>query len=280
MITDTSDIKTKIGEAGLVARQVSRLMTFYRKYENSILALTTFSLFMILWELIPTLGLIKPLFTSSPSRIFTAGQWLWAHGLWNDILVSTTEFSIGFALAIIVGVPLGVALGWYRRVQAMFDPFITTLYATPRVALLPLLILWLGIGINSKIAVVFLGAIFPILINVIAGMRTIEETLLKCARSFGASDRQIFTTLALPSSVPFIVAGMRLAVGRGLVGVVVGELVASTAGIGHMMSIAGSTFQTDKVFVGIILLAGFGYLLTELLKRLEARFESWRPERN
>ena len=138
------------------------------------------------------------------------------------------------------------------------------------------MILWLGIGIKSKIAVVFLGAIFPILVNIISGMSTIDKTLLKCARAFGATDRQIFTTLALPSSIPFLIAGMRLAVGRGLVGVVVGELVASTAGIGHMMSIAGATFQTDKVFVGIFILSGSGVLMTELLKRVERYVARWR----
>jgi NitT/TauT family transport system permease protein len=124
---------------------------------------------------------------------------------------------------------------------------------------------------------VFLGAFFPLVVNVMAGVKTVDETLLKCARSFGATDRQVFTKLALPTSVPFLVAGMRLALGRGLVGVVVGEMLASTAGVGHMMTLAGDTFQTDKVFVGLILLAVFGYTLTELLKWLEKRFESWRP---
>ena len=250
--------------------------SFYQRHEERILSWTSLIIFLLLWELIPALGLVKPLFTSSPSRIVKAAIWLFGHGLWYDIWVSATEFWIGFLLAVLIGVPFGIALGWYRRLYVIFDLFISALYATPRVALLPILILWLGIGIKSKIAVVFLGAIFPILVNVIAGMSTIDQTLLKCARSFGATDRQIFITLAIPSSIPFLIAGMRLAVGRGLVGVVVGELVASTAGVGHMMSIAGATFQTDKVFVGIILLSGTGVLLTELLKRVELRVAKWR----
>ena len=143
--------------------------------------------------------------------------------------------------------------------------------------LLPLLILWLGIGIESKIAIVFLGAIFPIVMNVMAGMRTLDEHLLRCARSFGATDRQILLTIALPSTLPFLIAGIRLAVGRALIGVVVGELVASTAGIGHMMAMASASFQTDKVFVGVMILAATGYGLTELLSRAEAHFERWRP---
>jgi len=252
--------------------------SLYKRYEHSLLAAVGVITFIALWELLPALGLVRPLFTSSPSRILMAARWLAANGLWNDITISATEFSIGFSLAVLVGVPLGVLLGWYRRWHALFDPFITMLYTTPRVALLPLLILWLGIGLASKIAVIFLGALFPILMNVIAGMRTIDETLLMCARSFGARDRKIFTTLALPSSVPFTLVGLRIGVGRALVGVVVGEMVASTGGIGHMMSVAGSTFQTDKVFVGIILIASFGYAITSLLNRLERRFNCWRPQ--
>lgn len=223
--------------------------------------------------------MVKPIFTSSPTRILKAAQWLSEHGLWNDIRVSASEFLIGFFFAVLIGIPLGILLGWYKRLNAMIDPFITALNATPRVALLPLIILWLGIGTQSIVAVVFLGAIFPILLNVMAGVKTIDDELLRCARSFGATDRQIFTTLAIPTSVPFIIAGMRLAVGRGLVGVVVGELLASNAGIGFMMNRAGATFQTDKVIVGLVIIALSGYLLTEMLRRLESHYEYWRPGR-
>ncbi|MFQ5855958.1 MAG: ABC transporter permease [Anaerolineae bacterium] len=278
-MTKTVDVEGRAGEAEAPGRVLPRLPTFYRNYENAILAVVTVTVFLIVWELVPRLGLVKPLLVSSPTRIVKAAQWLFAHGFMDDIRVSAIEFVVGYALAVLSGIPLGILLGWYRRVNAMFDPFVSALYATPRVALLPLLILWLGIGVESKMAVVFLGAFFPVLVNTLAGVRTIDEMLLKCARSFGANDRQIFITLALPSSVPFVITGMRLGAGRGLVGVVVGELVAATAGVGYMMSIAGATFQTDKVFVGIILLAGSGYVLVEILKRLEARFESWRPER-
>ncbi|MEM8859923.1 MAG: ABC transporter permease [Chloroflexota bacterium] len=245
--------------------------------ENRLLSWGALIAFLIVWELIPLFEWVNPIFTSSPSRIFTAAKWLFANGFWHDIQVSATEFGWGLLLAIVIGVPFGIALGWYERLHAIFNFFISALYATPRVALLPILILWLGIGIKSKIAVIFLGAIFPILVNVMAGMSTIDPNLLKSARAFGASDRQIFTTLALPSSIPFFIAGLRLAVGRGLVGVVVGELIASTAGVGHMMRVAGATFQTDKVFVGIIILSGSGVIMTELLRAIERYFAKWRP---
>lgn len=249
-----------------------------RKQEDALLGFATLLAFLLGWELLAWSGWVKPLFISSPSRIWRAAQWLFAHGLWSDIRVSLVEFSGGFALALLVGAPIGLALGWYQRLRAMFDPLLSALYATPRVALVPLLILWLGIGVPSKIAIVFLGAVFPILINVSAGLRLLDETLVRCARAFGANDWQLFVTVALPSALPFLIVGMKLAVGRALVGVVVGELVASTAGVGHMMSVAGATFQTDKVFVGVIMLGGFGWALTALIGRLEARFNAWRPE--
>lgn len=244
-----------------------------------LLSLLSVVIFLALWELLPALGLVKPLFTSSPSRIVAAFGELAQGRLLHDLWVSGTEFVLGVSLAIVVGIPAGVMLGWDTRVRAIFGPYVSALYAVPRVALMPLLILWLGIGIYSKVAVVFLGAVFPILVNTMTGMRVLDESLVRCARAFGASDRQVLMTVALPSAVPFILAGLRLGVGRGLVGVVVGELVASQAGIGNMMSRAGATFQTDKVFVGVIILAGFGWGLTALLEALERRFDSWRPQR-
>lgn len=241
-----------------------------------LLSLATLVVFLGTWELLPALGWIDPFFISSPSRILRAANWLFAHGFWHDIWVSLSEFGLGMLLAILLGIGSGLILGWYRILDAMFEPFITMLNAMPRVALLPIIILWLGIGIESKVAAVFLGAFFPIIINVMKGVNTVDENLLMCARSFNARDSQIFSSIVLPSSVPYIVAGLHIAVGRGLVGVVIGELLASQAGVGHMISMASTTFQTDKVFVGVLLLAAFGYILTELLKQMEKRFESWR----
>ncbi|MFN2135818.1 MAG: ABC transporter permease [Candidatus Promineifilaceae bacterium] len=201
-------------------------------------------------------------------------------GFAHDIGVTLVEFSLGFGLAVVIGIPFGIMLGWNPIFQAIFEPFVTTLYSVPRIALMPLIILWLGIGLYSKVAVVFLGAVFPIIVSVYAGMHTLDDMLVRCARAFGATGRQLLRTVALPSTVPFMISGMRLGVGRALVGVIVAEFVASQAGVGHMMARAGATFQTDKVFVGVLLLATIGLALTGLLKRLEARFESWRPVTN
>lgn len=246
--------------------------------ERALLGTLSVLLALAAWEAAGRLRLVDPLFISSPSRIAAAGIELFASGgLWNDLRVSGVEFLVGFALSVLVGIPLGLVMGWYRRVAYVLDPFVNAFYATPRVALLPLVVIWVGIGIWSKIAIVFLGAVFPVLLSTYSGVRTTDARLLRAARSFGADDLQIFRTLILPGSVPFIITGLRLGVGRALIGVVVGELYAATAGIGFLISVAGNSFQTDKVFVGVFLIAVVGIASMELLARLERRFERWRP---
>ena len=252
------------------------LARFFSVSRDFWIGLTSFGVFLIVWEALPALGWADPFFTSSPSRIVAAAQAMFAKGFMEDILVSLTEFFWGMLIATLTGILLGLLIGWYQTLYAMLEPFITLLNAAPRVALIPIIILWLGIGMQSKVAAVVLGAFFPLVISVMKSVRTLDENLLRCARSYGANDAQVFRTLILPNSVPFIVAGLHIAIGRGLVGVVIGELLASKAGVGHVMAIASSTFQTDKLFVGLVILAGFGYLLTKLVEFAEHYFDAWR----
>jgi NitT/TauT family transport system permease protein len=178
-----------------------------------------------------------------------------------------------------VGVVLGVIIGWYRRVSMVCDPFLNALYATPRVALIPLILIWFGIGMWSKVFIVFINAVFPVLINTIGGVRAIDADLLRAARAFCASDWQIFTTVAIPGAVPFILTGVRQAVALGLIGVVVGEMFGGSEGIGYMVNYGGQTFQTDTVFLGVVIIAFAGIVLTSLAEQLEKHFSRWRPER-
>jgi NitT/TauT family transport system permease protein len=259
---------------GMTAPQESA----WAKYENALLGGGAVLIFLAFWETAVTLGWVNPLFTSSPSRIARTAYQLFADGsIFYDLQVSGLEFVTGFGLAVIVGVPLGILMGWYRRLNAVLDPFVSALYATPRIALLPLVMIWFGIGIGSKIAIVFLSSVFPILVNTITGVRTINADFVKVARSFGSNDRQIFLTVALPSSVPLLLTGLRLGLGHALIGIVVGEMYGATAGLGFLIAVAGARFQTDKVMVGIIIIACLGIALTELLRVIERRFERWRP---
>jgi NitT/TauT family transport system permease protein len=246
--------------------------------ERLLIGVVSVGLFLAAWEIVARTGAIHPLFISSPTAIVAAARRLWASGeLSRHVAASGTEFLIGCLLAAVIGVPLGLAAGWYRRLNYALDPFLAAFYATPRVALLPLIILWVGLGLWAKSLVVFMSAFFPICMTTIGGVRTVSAAHLEVARSFGAGDAHVFRTIVLPSCLPFILAGLRLGVGRGLVGVIVAELYGASAGIGFLINIAGSMFQTDIVFVGIALLAGFGLLFNELLRRAERRVERWRP---
>jgi NitT/TauT family transport system permease protein len=260
--------------------EASSLYKFYLNQEKKILGTAGVVTFLLVWELVGnTFQLINPMFMSAPSLIWKAAVQLFSSGeIYNDLYVSGTELFWGYFLSIAVAVPFGIAVGWYKKMSYIFDPFINAMNATPRVALLPLVIIWLGIGILSKVGIIFLGAVFPILINSRDGVKTTPYNLLTAARSFGASEWMLFKTVVLPSTIPFILTGLRLGLGRAIVGVMVGELYAATAGIGFMITVAGATFQTDKVFVGVLIFALTGMIGMELLTRVERRFDKWRPK--
>ncbi|HEY3867628.1 MAG TPA: ABC transporter permease [Actinocrinis sp.] len=247
------------------------------RYWTGLVGLIAVLVFLGAWQWAAETNAINPLFTSSPSRIWKALANLVATGqLWPNIWISGQEFLIGFGLSIVVAIPLGILIGWYRPVEAVFNPFVSFLNSVPRIALLPLLIIWVGIGIELKIAIVFLSAVVAILINTITGIKALDPQLITMARSFEASDFKIFRQIALPGSVPYILSGIRLGLGHALVGVVVGELYAANSGVGHLIAVAGNTFQIDLVFAGVVIIAVFGLIFTWLLGRLEQHFQSWR----
>ncbi|MCY9666801.1 ABC transporter permease [Paenibacillus alginolyticus] len=251
----------------------------YYKNERGILGALGILIVLAAWEIIGRSGVVDPIFTSSPLQIWYAGIDYFSSGSgWIDLKVSGLEFLSGFILAILVGIPVGIVMGWYRKIEALFDPIVNFLYSAPRIALMPLFIIWFGIDMSSKVAIIFLGAVFPIIINMIVGIRTIDPILLNVARSYKAKDYQIFRTIVLPSALPAVISGIRLGLGHALIGIVVGEMVASTSGIGYMMNQAGASYQTDLVFLGLILIAGCGVVFTELIRRLERRFDNWRPD--
>jgi NitT/TauT family transport system permease protein len=251
----------------------------YLDHERLVIGGGTLAAFLLLWEALGASGLVDPLFVSSPSQVAQAGwQLLRDRDFWTDVAVSGHEFLLGYAAAVALAIPLGLAIGLSRRLQYMLSPFVDTLNAVPRVTLLPLIVIWLGIGIWSKVAVVLLGAVIPILINTQSGVKVSEARFIRLARSFSASPAKIFTSIILPGTVPFIFTGLKYGAGRALLGVVVGELYASTAGLGHMIADAGNTLQTDVVFFGVAIFMATGLVVVSLLDSIEQRFEKWRPD--
>jgi NitT/TauT family transport system permease protein len=231
---------------------------------------------MALWELCARVLVRNDLFFAPLSAVALRAAELWSTGeLQTHIEASFLEFAGGFLLSVVIGIAFGVVLAESRIIRGLVDPWMSMLYATPIIALGPLFILWLGIGLTSKIAIVFLTAVFPILINTVTGLTNTDRTLIEVARSFGASPLQIYTKVRMPAAVPFIIAGLRLSVARALVGVVVAELFGARAGLGFLILNAAQSFDTAGLFVGVIILAIAGVISVELLKWIEAMLVPW-----
>lgn len=280
---DDQPISTAIAEAPPAAQPknlVRPRKSFYQKHEAIILGGGAVIAVLTVWQIMWSKGMISPLFMSGPSAIAIRFWEDLLHGdLLSDLKYSGTNFVIGFGLAVLSGVLLGVIIGWYDRVSMLASPFLNALYATPRVAMIPLIIIWFGVGMWSKVFIVYMSAFFPILINTIGGIRATDRDLLRAARAFCATDRQIFTTIAIPGAVPFILTGIRQGVALGLIGVVVGEMFGGSQGIGFKVAYGGQTFATDTLFVGVLIIAFAGILLTSLAEQVEKRFSKWRPDR-
>jgi ABC-type nitrate/sulfonate/bicarbonate transport system permease component len=233
------------------------------------------AVFLIAWQLYG--ASTNPIFLATPSAVAAAFVELIQSGeLWAAILKSLQGLAIGFALAIVAGILLGILMGRYRTVNAIFDPFVTLLYATPIVALIPLIMLWFGLNLEAKVVIIFESCFFPIVINTLAGVRNVSRSMVDVARAYGASDRQVMTKVVLPSSVPFVMAGIRLAVGRGVVGMVVAEFFTALSGLGSMIIVYQNSFATAKLFVPVITISVMGLALTGAARWLERQLAPWK----
>src|ERR1700733_10579029 len=234
---------------------------------------------LLLWELISRFVVDNALFLAAPSQIAIAMYNLAITGeLWKHIRVSAAEFALGYVIASILGIAIGLAMASGETMKRVLQPWVSGLYATPTIALAPLFTLWLGIGIWSKVLVVVFFVLFAVAINTEAGLRTTSERLIEMLRSFGATPRQIFFKVSLPSAVPFILAGLKLGIGRGLIGVVVAELFGSRAGLGRLISQSADAFNMPELFAGVVILAVAGIVMTAGFSRLEGKIVPWTRE--
>jgi ABC-type nitrate/sulfonate/bicarbonate transport system permease component len=247
--------------------------------ERLLYGLAGIALFLGLWEFGSRAGYIDRAFFGRPTGILEAGLIEFqTERFWGDVRASVSEFGIGYLLAVIVGIPLGLAAGWFRRLQYALDPWLNFFNSLPRIALLPVLVIMFGVfGPWSKIAVVFLGAFFSIVIPTVQGVRTVDRRFLDVARSFRASQGQLFRSVVAPATVPFIITGLRLGVARALIGVVTAELYTQTEGIGVLIRRATELRQGDRALFGVLIFTVSGIVGVEIIRRIEARYQKWRP---
>lgn len=241
-------------------------------YGRTLVSTLSVAIFLVAWELAPRLHLVDPFYTSRPSLVMAASVDILRSGtLASDAIVSLSEFGAGLALAVAVGVPAGLVLGTFPTLRYLLDPPVMAIYATPQLALLPIFVLWLGIGMASKIAVVFIGASIPIVVNSMAGVRQVDRSLVVAARSFCATRLDVFLKVILPASLPAVLIGIRLGLSRAVLGVVVAEMYVSQEGIGNQIMRLGSAFRVDQLLFYVLLVSAFGLGATTAVRSLEER---------
>ena len=229
---------------------------------------------MIVWEIVGPF--INPIFFTYPSKIAVAFYDLTISGELPYYLGQSLEVMVyGLSAALVAGIPLGIAMARFRRLDWALDLPINALYATPLVAVVPLLVLWFGIYLKAKIIVVFLFAVFPVLINTYQGVRECDKNMLEVAHSFRSSEWRTWQDVLLPFAVPYIIAGIRLAIGRGLIGMIIAEFYTTISGLGFMITRYANVFEMDKVFVPVIVLMVLGVSLTTLLKWVGRKIAPW-----
>lgn len=243
-----------------------------------LLGIVPFVLLFGIWQLLVAVGFLNPFLVSSPDKVFAS---LWSEltdgTIAKALKVSMVEFGIGFGLALVAGVVVGVLTGWYRRLEYVFDPLVWLLYSSPVIALYPVLMLTVGAGQPTVIAITFMLSVPPVIVNSARGIKEVDPLLIRAARSFCASDSQLLTKVAMPAALPLIMAGVRLGVGRALVGVVIGEFFAGLGGIGYDISDFGQLFRTPEMIAAVLVVAVLGVVLTQLVNLIEGLFDSWRP---
>jgi NitT/TauT family transport system permease protein len=233
------------------------------------------AVFFVIWEYYGRR--MDPIFMAPPSAIFQAAIELIQSGALEKALIQTMwPFAVGMALTVVIGIALGIVMAQWRTLEYVLDPFINALYAIPRIALVPLIILWAGLEFVGKVTILVSVAVFPITVNTYSGIRDVRGAMLEIGRAYGATEWQIFWKIILPAAIPFIMAGIRLAVGLAIIGIIVAEFFTAISGLGGMIVEYANVFATAKLFVPIIVIALVGVVLTELVMWLERRMSRWR----
>jgi ABC-type nitrate/sulfonate/bicarbonate transport system permease component len=243
-----------------------------------VLPMLAFVGFIAIWQWFS--GRVNPILFPAPMEVLRAYRELWNSGdLWPAFLTTMKTLSLGFLLAALVGIVGGILVGRLPVLGVLVDPYLEAIYATPRVVITPLVILWFGIGDNGRLFIVFIGTFIPILVNTAVGVRNARQDLIEVGRSFGASERELVQHVILPGAVPFVIAGLRIGIGRALIGVVIAEIFLDLTGLGGLIQTDASYFRVDRMIAVVLILALLGTILMAGLGKLEQHFSTWRAVR-
>ena len=256
------------------AEQVAAARRRHRQWVNLAIRVVSLAIALTLWEV--AAWNVDPVLFTSPTKVAVAAYKMVLSGeLWTYLWPSLVVLGIGFALAVVFGIAIGLLLARFWVLDVALTVYITFLYSIPSVALVPLIVLWAGFDTTAKVIILFLFAFFPMVINTYQGVKSVDPKLLEVGRAFRCSERQLWTNIVLPGALPFIVTGIRLAVGRGMIGMVLADLYTAISGIGYLIVRTAATYQVDKMFVPIVTLGILGITLTALLRVLERRVAPW-----
>jgi sulfonate transport system permease protein len=270
----SSDARRELADDQARAERVAADRRRSAMWRNFAIRMASLAIFLALWQ-IAAMNVDPVLFTS-PWKVAVAAVGMIASGeLWAGLWPSLLVLLMGLTLAIVFGTLLGLALARFHILDVGLTVYITFLYSIPSVALVPLIVLWAGYETTAKVIILFLFAFFPMVINTYQGVKSVDPKLLEVGRAFRCSERQLWTNIVLPGALPFIVTGIRLAVGRGMIGMVLADLYTAISGIGYLIVRSASTFQVDKMFVPIVTLGLLGVTLTALLRLAERHVAPW-----
>ncbi len=265
------------GSAGGI--QGERLKDFLYERRKVLLGCFSVIMFFVVWEGIFEFVELNQLFYSKPSLVAAGLVALLEDGqLIDDIGISAAPFFVGFLAAALVGVVVGVVMGWRTRIGYALDPLMTALYASPLIAIAPLVIIFFGVGVAGKSILIFVLCVFPFMFNAYAGVKSVDPLLINVVRSLGGKEMDLYFKVIVPSVLPYLVAGARYAVGRALVGVIVGEFFAATAGIGYRIAWFSDMFEMSRMFVLIITMMVIAVVFTEGIRWAERSAFPWRDE--
>ena len=271
----TSDRTTAETRLGGPAPPETGLPALARRYSDYVLPVVAFVAFMTAWEILGRMT--DPILFSPPSRVARGFMELMETGrMQRAFLVTMNALSVAFLLSVIVGLPLGLVLGRFKRLADVFEPYLDAIYATPRVVIVPLVILWFGVNYEGRLFIIWIGTVIPIVINTAIGVRNARRDLIEVAVSFGAKEAQLARHVILPGAVPYIMAGLRIAMGRALVGVIVAEIFLDLTGLGGIIQTESAYFRTHRMLAAVLVIALLGTILIGAFGWIESRFAAWK----